>query len=73
MGKKIQRASHFRVEELERRYRQASEATERSRWQIVWLVSQGQMAREVVASTGYSSGQIAKCYTAERPVGLVNR
>ena len=54
MGKKIQLASHFSGEELERRYRHASEPTERSRWQIIWLVSQGQTAREVAASTGYS-------------------
>jgi len=54
MGKHIQLASHYGVEELERRYRQASEATERSRWQIIWLLSQGRTAREVAASTGYS-------------------
>lgn len=76
MGKKIQLASHFSVEELEHQYRHASEPTERSRWQIVWLVSQGQTAREVAASTGYSPywiGQIAKRYTTEGAAGLVNR
>jgi len=76
MGKHIQLASHYSVEELERRYRHASEATERSRWQIVWLVSQGQTAREVAAHTGYSPywiGQIAKRYNTEGAAGLVNR
>lgn len=76
MGKKIQLVSHFSGEELERRYRRASEPTERSRWQIIWLVSQGQTAREVAASTGYSPywiGQIAKRYNAEGAAGVVNR
>ncbi len=76
MGKKIQLASHFSGEELEQRYRHASEPTERSRWQIIWLLSQGQTAREVAASTGYSPywiGQIAKRYTTDGAAGLVNR
>ncbi len=76
MGKQIQLASHFSVAELERRYRQTSEPTERSRWQIVWLLSQGRTAREVAASTGYSpywTGQIAKRYNTDGAAGLVNR
>jgi len=76
MGKKIQLVPHFTVEDLEQRYRHATEATERSRWQIVWLLSQGQTARQVAASTGYSPywiGQIARRYNVEGAAGLVNR
>ena len=45
MGKQVELASHLSLEELERRYRQAREATERSWWQILWLLEHGQSAR----------------------------
>lgn len=74
--RRIQLASHLSAEELERRYRQTHEPTERSRWQIIWLLSKGRLAREVAESTGYSAywiGQIARRYNAEGAAGLVNR
>ena len=73
---RIKLASHLGVEELEQRYRRTTEPTERSRWQILWLLSKGQLAREVAESTGYSAywiGQIARRYNAEGPEGMVNR
>ena len=73
---RIKLAPHLNVEELEQRYRRASEPTERSHWQIIWLLGKGQLAREVAESTGYSAywiGQIARRYNAEGPDGMVNR
>lgn len=76
MGKQVQLADHLSTDELERRYRAATEATERSWWQILWLLSRGQTARAVAESTGYSPywiGQLARRYNTEGPEGMVNR
>ncbi len=76
MGKHVQVATHLSTDELERRYRSASEATERSWWQILWLLARGQTARAVAESTGYSAywiGRIAHRYNTEGPAGMVNR
>lgn len=62
--------------ELERRYRVATEPTERTWWQILWLLSQHRTAREVASVTGYSPywiGQIAKRYNTAGPDGMCNR
>jgi transposase len=67
---------HLSTGELDRRYRQAQEPHERSWWQIVWLLSRGQTARQVAQSTGYSPywiGQLAKRYNREGPAGMRNR
>jgi transposase len=67
---------HLSTEELERRYRQAQEPHERSWWQMLWLLSRGQTARQVAQSTGYSPywiGQLANRYNAEGPSGMRNR
>ena len=74
--RRIQLASHLTIDELEARYRRAHEPTERSWWQILWLLARGQTAKTVAESTGYSRywiGQIAKRYNAEGPAGMVNR
>jgi hypothetical protein len=60
---------HRSPAELEQRYRQATEGTVRGWWQILWLLSRGQTAKEIAESTGYSRygiGQLAKRYNAER-------
>jgi transposase len=67
---------HLPSEDLERRYRSAHEPHERSWWQILWLLSRGQTARQVAESTGYSPywiGQLAKRYNSEGPDGMRNR
>lgn len=74
--RRIQLASHLSTEELEHRSRRATEATERSWWQILWLLSRGQTAKAVAESTGYSAywiGRIAGCYNTEGPAGMGNR
>lgn len=73
---RIALAGYLSTNELERRYRQTKEPTERSWWQIVWLLSRGQTAQAVAASTGYSAywiGQVARRYNTEGPDGMRNR
>ena len=53
MGKRISIATEQSSAELEKAYRQASDAVERSQRQIVWLIASGHTTAEVVASTGY--------------------
>ncbi len=63
-------------EELERRYRQASDPVARSQWQIVWLVAQGQPSEQVVEVTGYSLTwvrTVARRYNADGEQGIGDR
>jgi transposase len=55
MSRQIKLTPHLTVEELEARYRRASDGTERSHWQIIWLLAQGHRAYEVATMTGYSA------------------
>jgi transposase len=54
MAGKVYLAPHLSIEELERRYKAATDGIERSHLQIIWLLSQGQSARAVASVTGYS-------------------
>ena len=58
MAKRVQIAPHLTVEELEQRYRQASDGVERSHYQILWLLSQGRTTAEVAQITSYSRSWI---------------
>jgi transposase len=76
MPKYVTIRPHLTTSELEQRYRRAQEPHERSWWQMLWLVSRGQTARQVAQSTGYSPywiGQLAKRYNTEGPDGMRNR
>lgn len=67
MSRHIKLTPHLTVEELEARYRRASDGIERSHWQIIWLLAQGHRAYEVAEMTGYSAywiGQLARRYNA---------
>ncbi len=49
--------------------------SERSWYQILWLLAKGQTARGIAVSPGYSPywlGQIAKRSNAEGPAGMIN-
>ena len=73
MAKKIHLEGHLTLGELERRYRGARDPVERSHYQIIWLLAQGQLTREVAAATGYSEGwirEIARRYNRQGPAGL---
>ena len=76
MARRIHLRTDLSSDELERRYRSAKEPHERSWWQILWLLSRGQKAKDIAESTGYSAywiGQIAKRYNAEGAEGMRNR
>src|SRR5262245_57318095 len=76
MARRIRLATHLSVDELERRYRAAHEPHERTWWQILWLLSRGQLAKDIADHTGYTRtwiGQIAKRYNAQGPAGMINR
>jgi hypothetical protein len=63
MPRHIKLSTKLSVDELERRYRSAGEGTERSHWQIRWLLAQGQRAYVAAKMTGYSAywiGRIAR-------------
>jgi transposase len=75
MARRIKLTTKLSVDELERRYRRASEGMERSHWQIIWLLAQGHPAYVVAQMTGYSAywiGQIARRCNDEGEEGLVN-
>ena len=75
MARRIKLTTKLSVEELEQRYRRASEGMERSHWQIIWLLAQGHPASEVAQMTGYSAywiGQVARRFNDEGEDGLVN-
>jgi transposase len=75
MARRIKLTTKLRVDELERRYRRASEGMERSHWQIIWLLAQGHPAYVVARMTGYSAywiGQVARRFNDEGADGLVN-
>jgi hypothetical protein len=70
--RRIQLVPHLTVEELGQRYRRAREPVERSRWQLLWLLAQGQPAQPVAAVTGYCApgvGLVAWQYNAVGPAG----
>jgi transposase len=74
--RRIHLALHLTTDELEQRYRTASEPHERSWWQILWLLSRGQTAKAVADSTGYSAywiGQLARRYNEQGPAAMINR
>jgi transposase len=75
MARRIKLTTNLGVEELEQRYRRASEGMERSHWQLLWLLAQGHPAYEVAQMTGYSAywiGQVARRFNDEGAQGLVN-
>ena len=46
MPKRIRVERHLSTEELEKRYREASDGVRRSHYQIVWLLSEGKLPPE---------------------------
>lgn len=54
MPKRITIAPHLPLEELESRYRKATDPVERSHYQILWLLAGGKKSERVAEVTGYS-------------------
>jgi transposase len=76
MARHLHLQPHLSVDELEQRYRASKEPTERSWWQILWLLSQGHTAVQIATVTGYSAywiGQLAKRYNTHGPDGRHHR
>jgi transposase len=74
--RRLQLTPHLRLDELEARYRQASDPVARSHWHILWLLAQGQSIHDVVRNTGYSATwiyTIARRYNVEGPAGVGDR
>jgi transposase len=58
MPRRISIAPHLSEEELYQRYRTASKPIERTHYQIIWLLAQGEPTKKVAALTGYSCSWI---------------
>lgn len=75
MARSIKLTTKLSVNELEKRYRSAGEGTERSHWQILWLLAQGHPAYEVATMTGYCAywiGRVARRFNEEGEAALVD-
>ncbi len=73
MPKRLHLKDRLSPDELEQRYRQARDPVARAHDQIVWLVGQGRLTREVASVTGYSPngiGQLVRCANAGGPAAL---
>lgn len=76
MPKYVCIAGHLSVDELENRYRRATDPIERSHFQIIWLLAQGKRVHAVAEVTGYCANWIrilARGYNQERPQVLADR
>jgi transposase len=74
--RRLKLSEHLSVDELEQRYRQASDPVARSQWQILWLLGQGRQTNDVAAITGYSTVwiyTIVRRYNAEGAAGVGDR
>lgn len=75
MPRRIKLTTKLSVDDLEKRYRSAGEGTERSHWQILWLLAQGHPAYEVATMTGDSAywiGRVARRFNQEGEAALVD-
>lgn len=76
MARTLSIPPHLRLDELEQRYRRATDPVARSQWQIVWLLSSGQPTAAVAQVTGYSVNwvrEIARRYREEGAAGIGDR
>lgn len=76
MPKRLHLQPHLTTDDLEQRYRQADHPVERSHYQIIWLLSQGWLTREVCAATGFSANwvrEVARRYNQAGAAGLGDR
>src|SRR5437763_975013 len=76
MNKPITIKPHLSVAEVEARYRKATDAVERSHWQIIWLLAQDKTTKEIQEFTGYCLAWIrtlARRYNQSGPQALGDR
>lgn len=60
MPKVLKVATNLTVEELYKRYRSCSEATEKTHWQIIWLKAQGNPTKDIAKVTGFNPDWIRR-------------
>ena len=70
MPKRISIIPHLTIDELEQRYRQATEPIDRSHYQIIWLLAQGRSTEEVSAVTGYGRDWIYELVRSYNRLGI---
>ena len=76
MPKYLELKLHLSSDELEKRYRQSKQITERNHYHIIWLMSQGRRVPEVAEIVGYNVErvrQIVRQYNVEGPASLVDK
>lgn len=76
MAHRIRLASHLSTEELFTRYRQAKRASEKTHWQVLWLIDQGKPSLEAAEATGYSQKWVRRLvarYNAGGPDAMQDR
>ncbi|HKP77090.1 MAG TPA: winged helix-turn-helix domain-containing protein [Longimicrobiaceae bacterium] len=54
MPTRIQVKPGLSTEELQQRYRKSAHPSEKTHWQVLWLVAEGKPAAEVAEATGYT-------------------
>jgi transposase len=73
MAKRLTITPHLSIANLEALYRDASDPTRRTHYQIIWLLAKGRPTRDVADVTGYSRdwiGKLARRYNQEGPDAL---
>jgi transposase len=70
MPKRLTIAPHLSLDELEQRYRNTKTVTERSHYQILWLLAKGKMSEEVATVTGYSRSWIYELVRSYNQLGV---
>jgi transposase len=76
MPKRIELEQHLAAEELEQRSRRARDPVERTHYQILRLLAQGKLTREVMEATGYSRSwvqAVARRYNGGGPAAVGDR
>jgi transposase len=73
MPKRLAVIEHLSLKEVEKRFRSSRDVTERTHWQVIQLLMQGQPSEQVAAQTGYTVPwvrQLATRYNQGGPQAL---
>src|SRR5229473_6784040 len=73
MAKRVEVQTDLTAEELQKRYRQTTDAVERTHWHILWQAKEGKTPREVAELLGYTARwvrTIIQRWNAEGEAGI---
>src|SRR5260370_22544669 len=73
MAKRVEVKTDLTAEELQKRYRQTTDAVERTHWHISWQAKEGKTPREVAELLGYTARwvrTIMQRWNAEGEAGI---